>query len=284
MLSCPAYIIWNANPEIFAIGSVSIRYYSLFYFFGLMSAYASIAWMFTREKISMDVFFKLYFFLLFGILFGARIIHCVFYEPQYYLAHPLEILLPFRIGGEKLIWTGYRGLASHGGVVGIITALILFKWRTGHGLIKMLDFIAIPVPWAAFWIRLGNLMSSEIIGKPTDAPWAFVFSSVDSLPRHPAQLYEAIMYLIIYIITMWLYIKYRTRLHTGFFLGFCLVSIFTFRFFIEFIKENQIRAENIMSINIGQWLSIPCILLGLFFMFVYNKAGTKNDPTTGYLS
>lgn len=276
MYSCLAYITWDVNPEIFSIGNISIRYYSLFFYIGVMLAWVVIFWIYSKEKIPSDLFFKLSFYYLFGgLLFGPRLVHCLFYEPAYYFAHPQEIFLPFSIINGKFLWTGYRGLASHGAVIGFIIGIILYCWRTGIGIFKVLDITAMAAPFAASWIRLGNLMNSEIIGKPADLPWSFIFTRIDYVPRHPAQLYEAIAYMALFIVIMWHYIKHGKHIHKGFYLGLCIFGVFTFRFFVEFLKENQISAENTMVLNIGQWLSIPFIIAGLF-LCLYTKLPKKN--------
>lgn len=182
------------------------------------------------------------------------------------------MLLPIHFlpdGGWK--FTGYEGLASHGGTLGLIVALWMYCRKSKMHYMDVLDMVAVATPATAFFIRMANLMNSEIIGKPTDVPWAFVFERVDMIPRHPGQLYEAIAYLILFFIMIWLYKKYHKTLRRGFFFGLCLTYIFTFRFFIEFVKENQEAFEDGMVLNMGQWLSIPFVLLGVYCMFFYNR-------------
>lgn len=182
------------------------------------------------------------------------------------------MFIPIRFlsgGGWK--FTGYEGLASHGGTLGLIIALWLYCRKTKMHYMEVVDMIAVATPLTACCIRLANLMNSEIIGKPTDVSWAFVFERVDMLPRHPGQLYEAIAYLILFFIMIFLYKKYSRKLHRGFFFGLCLAYIFTFRFFIEFVKENQESFEDGMMFNMGQWLSIPFIIVGIYFMFFYDR-------------
>ncbi|MBS1308712.1 MAG: prolipoprotein diacylglyceryl transferase, partial [Bacteroides sp.] len=215
----------------------------------------------------------------FGILIGARLGHCLFYQPDYYLNHFWEMILPVKFlpdGGWK--WTGYEGLASHGGTLGLIIALWMYCRKTKMHYMDVLDMIAVATPITACFIRLANLMNSEIIGQPTDVPWAFVFERVDMLPRHPAQLYEAIAYFIFFLGMVYLYKRGQQKrekaslpYHRGFFFGLCLTEIFVFRFFIEFLKEDQVDFERTMALNMGQWLSIPFILIGVYFMFFYGK-------------
>ena len=168
-------------------------------------------------------------------------------------------------------FTGYEGLASHGGTLGLIIALWLYCRKTKLHYMDVLDMIAVATPITACFIRLANLMNSEIIGKPTDVPWAFIFERVDMQPRHPGQLYEAIAYLILFFIMIYLYKNYSKKLHRGFFFGLCLTYIFVFRFFIEFLKENQEAFEDHMMFNMGQWLSVPFIIIGVYFMFFYDR-------------
>ena len=184
----------------------------------------------------------------------------------------VEMLLPIKFlpgGGWK--FTGYEGLASHGGTLGLMIALWLYCRKTKLHYMDVVDMIAVATPVTACFIRLANLMNSEIIGKPTDVPWAFVFERVDMLPRHPGQLYEAIAYLILFFIMFYLYKNYSKKLQRGFFFGLCLAYIFTFRFFIEFVKENQEAFEDHMMFNMGQWLSVPFIIIGIYFMFFYDR-------------
>lgn len=176
-------------------------------------------------------------------------------------------------GGWKFV--GYEGLASHGGTIGLIVALYLYYRRTRLNLWQVLDNIAIATPITACFIRLGNLMNSEIIGKVTDVPWAFIFERVDKVPRHPGQLYEAIAYFVFFFVGLWFYRKHPQRVGTGFFFGLCLTLIFTFRFFIEYTKDIQVNFESGMLFNMGQILSIPFIIIGIYYMCRKQKQPTK---------
>ncbi len=292
-------INWNPDPELFRLfGSIPIRYYGLLWVVGIGLAYLVVRQQYRDKKIGDDKFEPLFFYCFFGILIGARLGHCLFYQPDYYLNHFWEMILPVHFlpgGGWK--WTGYEGLASHGGTLGLIIALWLYCRKTKMHYVDVVDMIAAATPTTASCIRLANVMNSEIIGKPTDVPWAFVFERVDMLPRHPAQLYEAIAYFIFFLGMIYLYKQGRikqnekpqtdfskaaagkataavaatSRHHRGFFFGLCLTEIFVFRFFIEFLKENQVDFENTMDLNMGQWLSIPFIVIGVYFMFFYGK-------------
>lgn len=259
-----ATINWNPDPEIFRLFGISIRYYGLLWAVGIFLAYLVVHYQFRDKKIGEDKFEPLFFYCFFGILIGARLGHCLFYQPDYYLSRPVEMLLPIKFlpqGGWK--FTGYEGLASHGGTIGLIIALWLYVRKTKLNYMDVLDMIAVATPITGCFIRLANLMNSEIIGKATDVPWAFVFEREDMIPRHPAQLYEAIAYFCFFLITMYLYKNYSKKVHRGFFFGLCLTLIFTFRFFIEFLKENQVNFEDGMALNMGQWLSIPFIIIGV---------------------
>ena len=269
------YIHWNIDPEILNIFGVSIRYYSLLFVFGLILSIFILRWIFKKENIAVENLEILSLYGFIGILVGARLGHCLFYEPTYYLANPLEIFLPIKLlqeGGFK--YTGYQGLASHGGALGLIIALILYSRKTKQPLISTIDFIAIVAGLSAGFIRLANLMNSEIIGMPTTRPWGFIFERIDNIPRHPAQLYEAIAYFLIFIVMLTLYKIKRDKLGNGFFFGLVLVLIFTARFFIEFIKEKQVAFEANMQLDMGQILSIPYILVGVVFI-IYGIRKTK---------
>ena len=271
-------INWNPDPELFNLfGSFPIRYYGLLWGIGIVLACIIVQRQYRDRKISEDKFTPLFFYCVIGITLGARLGHCIFYDWGYYQNHLIEMILPIkRFPNEGWKWIGYRGLASHGGTLGLIIALWLYCRKTKMHYMDVLDMIAVATPICACFIRLANLMNSEIIGKPTDVPWAFVFEQVDMLPRHPAQLYEAIAYFIFFLGMVYLYKKsdHGTKLHRGFFFGLCLTEIFTFRFFVEFLKENQVDFENTMTLNMGQWLSIPFVIIGIYFMLLYGRKQT----------
>lgn len=261
------YILWNPNIEAFHIGSFSIRWYSLCWLVGLLLAYLMVKRQYQQQGIKPELFEPLFFYCFIGILAGSRLGHCIFYQPDYYLTsgkHFVEMLLPIHFmadGGWR--FTGYEGLASHGGTLGLIIALWLYVRRTKLGIWTVLDNIAIATPSTACFIRLGNLMNSEIIGKVSDVPWAFVFERVDAMPRHPGQLYEAITYALLLGIGWMLYRRFPQKVGTGFFFGLCLAYIFTARFFIEYTKDIQEAFEADMPLNMGQLLSIPFIIVGV---------------------
>ena len=265
------YIVWNPDLTAFHIGSWGLRWYSLCWLVGLLLAYLIVRRLFKEQKISDEKFEPLFIYCFLGILIGARLGHCIFYQPDYFLTSWkgfVEMLLPIHFlpdGGWKM--TGYEGLASHGGTLGLILALLLYVKKTKVPMWTVLDNIAIATGTTACFIRLGNLMNSEIIGRVTDVPWAFIFERVDQMPRHPGQLYEAIAYAVFFVLSWLLYRKRPDRVGTGFFFGFCLFYIFTFRFFIEYTKEIQEAFEAGLPLDMGQILSIPFILVGGWFMW-----------------
>ena len=264
------YILWNPDVEAFHLFGFSVRWYSLCWLIGLVLAYFIVQRLYKHQKIKDELFDPLFLYCFFGILLGARLGHCLFYQPEYYLTswqHFIEMIVPIHFlpaGGWKFV--GYEGLASHGGTIGLIVALYLYYRRTRLNLWQVLDNIAIATPITACFIRLGNLMNSEIIGKVTDVPWAFIFERVDKMPRHPGQLYEAIAYFVFFFVGIWLYRKHPQRVGTGFFFGLCLTLIFTFRFFIEYTKDIQVDFESGMPLNMGQILSLPFIAIGIYCM------------------
>lgn len=268
-------INWNPNTEVFNLFGISVRYYGLLWVIGIALSTLIVQYQYKDKKLGEKKFEPLFFYCFFGILIGSRLGHCLFYEPGYYLSsinHFIEMILPIRFmpdGNWK--FTGYAGLASHGGTIGLGTALWLYSRKVKMNFMDVLDIIAVGTPICACFIRLANLMNSEIIGHATDAPWAFVFQSVDNVPRHPAQLYEAIAYFILFLIMLFLYKHFNKKVHRGFFFGLCLAYIFTFRFFIEFIKENQVDFEEGMAFNMGQLLSVPIALLGFVCLFMGKK-------------
>jgi phosphatidylglycerol---prolipoprotein diacylglyceryl transferase len=270
------YINWNIDPEIINLFGISIRYYGILFIGGLILCISILNWIFKRENISLDKLEKLSIYGMVGIFVGARLGHCLFYSPSYYLNNPLEMLLPIQLtsdGGFE--FTGYQGLASHGGAIGLIIALIFYAKKTNESIIKTIDLIAVVAPLGGCFIRLANLMNSEIIGMPTNVPWAFIFEREDNLPRHPAQLYEAISYLAIFVLVFYLYKEKRNRLQNGFFFGLTLSLIFTARFLIEFLKERQVAFEEQMNLDMGQLLSIPFIAVGIGFT-IYGLINSKD--------
>jgi prolipoprotein diacylglyceryl transferase len=263
-----SFIHWDINPEIFKIGGFALRYYSLLFVSGLIFGYLILKKIYIFENIPLVQLDKLAIYVFLGTIIGARLGHCLFYEPGYYLHHPWEIILPFHgTIGKNFEFTGYQGLASHGGAIGVFLAVYLYTRKYKQPLLWILDRLAIVAALAGCCIRLGNFMNSEIIGSATNFPWAIVFDRVDNIPRHPAQLYEALSYLLIFISLLSLYFKRNANIKQGFLFGIFLIALFSMRFIMEFLKENQEGFENGMWLNMGQLLSIPFILIGIFLLF-----------------
>lgn len=228
---------------------------------------------FKREGKSQELLDQLSIYIFVGTLLGARIGHCLFYEFDYYKDHLLEIILPVTFVDGKLQLAPFRGLASHGGGLGIITGLYLFSRKTKMDFIWLADRLVIVVAIAGAFVRLGNFFNSEIIGLPADLPWAVIFARVDDIPRHPAQLYEAIAYVGIFLLLSWIYLKSKS-LKPGLLLGVLFITMFSARFIMEFFKENQEAFEESMRFNMGQLLSVPFILIGLYLVFRKPKTVT----------
>ena len=282
MMNLLSYIVWNPDLEAFRLGPFAIRWYGLMWLIGFALAYFLVQKLYKEQKIKDELFDPLFIYCFFGILIGARLGHCIFYQPEDFLTSwqgIIEMLLPIRLGNDGswlgetfgFFVIGYAGLASHGGTLGLMIALWLYVKKTKLSIWTVLDNIAIATGSMACCIRLGNLMNSEIIGKITDVPWAFIFERVDKVPRHPGQLYEAIAYAILFCIMWVLHKKMPEKIGTGWYFGFCLTYIFTFRFFIEYTKEIQEAFEASLPIDMGQILSIPFIILGVYCMIRTKK-------------
>ena len=270
-----SFITWNPSLEVFSIGAFSMRWYSLMWLIGLALAYLMVRWLYQKQNIPNEKFEPLFIYCFLGILIGARLGHCIFYQPDYFLTSWkgfVEMLLPIRITDDGWHMTGYQGLASHGGTLGLILALLLYVRHFKVPVWTVLDNIAIATGITACCIRIGNLMNSEIVGKVTDEslPWAFWFVQNDGpqniVLRHPGQLYEAIAYALLFLLMVILYKKMPQRVGTGFYFGLCLAYIFTFRFFIEYFKEVQEAFEQGLPFDMGQILSVPFIIIGIYYM------------------
>lgn len=250
--------VWNIDPEIIKItDSYGIRWYGLLFVAGFIPGYFFMRNRFREAGYADTILESLVGYIALGVIVGARLGHCLFYDPSLYLSKPWKILF---------IWEG--GLASHGGAIGLILALWLFvRKNKSIRYLWLTDHMAIPTGLAAASIRLGNLMNSEIIGKPTEVPWAIIFKRIDLLPRHPAQLYESICYLIIATIMFTLYKKTKAITRPGLLMGVFFICVFGTRFFIEFIKEVQEPWERGMLLNMGQILSIPIVLIAIWLVF-----------------
>ena len=281
-----SFIHWNPDLVAFHLGPLSFRWYSLCWLIGLALAYFVVKRLFKDQKIPDEKFDPLFIYCFLGILIGARLGHCIFYQPESYLTSVkgfIEMLLPIQfttVDGWTWKMTGYEGLASHGGTLGLIIALWLYVRHTKVPIWQVLDNIAIATGITACFIRLGNLMNSEIVGSVTNVPWGFVLenriASLGAEPRHPAQLYEALAYLLLFFIMLCIYRRDKAsfqhtpqtaKLGTGFYFGLCLTYIFTFRFFVEFFKKTQVEFEDAMPLDMGQLLSIPFVIVGIYYMF-----------------
>lgn len=261
----PAIIIWDVNPEIFRIGSFAPRWYGVLFASGFLFGYFIFKKIFRNEGLSDELLDRLTIYAAVGTIVGARLGHCLFYEPDYYLSNPIEILK---------VWKG--GLASHGAAIGILLALWLFVRKEKKPYIWILDRIVIVVALAGAMIRLGNLMNSEIYGVETALPWGFVFLRAgETVPKHPTQIYEALAYLITFVILYRIYWRKKGEFIRGLPFSLFLILVFVFRFLIEYVKEDQVAFEAGMQLNMGQWLSLPFIILGVVILFFSLKKQGK---------
>lgn len=264
---------WDVDPVIFWItDSFPLKYYGAFFACGLLLGYAIVRNIYKKENLSLDNLDSLLVYVIVGTILGARLGHCFFYEPSYFLQHPIEILLPIQKVAGVYKFVGYQGLASHGGSIGVLIAMVLYCRKYKVKFLWLLDKMAIGVPVTGAFIRFGNFMNSEIYGKPTNGDWGVVFQRDDMIPRHPTQLYEAFAYLLIFVILYAMYKSEKIRKADGLIFGYFLMLLFLARFIIEFFKENQEAFENSMPINMGQILSIPFILIGLGLIVWKSKA------------
>lgn len=255
-------IEWNIDPIAFSLGFFKLRYYSLLFCTGLAFAYIIVTKMYVKEGIPIERTDKLAVYVFLGVLIGARLGHCLFYDFAYYSQNLLEIILPFRISDGKFTYTGYQGLASHGAALGIIVSIILYSKKYKEPFLIILDKISIVTPLAGAFIRIGNFFNSEIIGTKSNCFFAVIFSKIDNIPRHPSQLYEAFMYILFFILLYQIYNKKVYKYGGGFYFGLSIMLIFIARFIIEFVKENQVSFEDALILNMGQILSLPFIFIG----------------------
>lgn len=275
-MSLPFFINWNVDPEIFSLGGFSLRYYGMLFVLAFILGYKIEERIFRSEGLSMEWLDKLWIYVAVATVIGARVGHCLFYDWDYFSQHPLEIILPVRFEPE-FKFTGYQGLASHGAAIGIIAGLWYYSKKISkRSVFWILDRAVIPIALAGVFIRLGNLMNSEIVGETTTLPWGFRFVNASGitdpqLPRHPAQLYEAVCYLISFAVLMYLYWRTNVKNRLGYLFGMFLILIFTSRFVIEFVKETQVDFEKTMTLNMGQWLSIPFVIMGFFMLWYSGK-------------
>ncbi|MGN0199501.1 MAG: prolipoprotein diacylglyceryl transferase [Candidatus Cryptobacteroides sp.] len=265
-------INWNVDPELFRIGSFAVRWYGLLFVSGFVLGYWMFTKFFERENVDKGILDPLLYTLLLGTLVGARLGHCIFYQPDYYFGSWDGFLEIFQV------WKG--GLASHGGTIVLFFCMMWFARKYGpknnFDFVWILDHLCIAVAFAATFIRLGNLFNSEIYGDVTSLPWGFVFERRGEVePKHPTQLYEALSYFLLGLFLLWLYVKKLDKVYRGTFIGIFFIVCFGMRFIIEFIKEPQVEFEETMLLDMGQILSIPFIILGIGFL-VY--AWKKKQP------
>ena len=257
------FIKWNVAPEIFTFGDFSIRWYGLLFASSFFFGYLIMQKIFEREKVPLETLDQLSIYMLLGTVLGARLGHVLFYQPDYYIHHLVEVFQ---------IWKG--GLASHGAALGILISLYLFSKKSGKTYLWILDRIVIVVAIGGFLVRMGNLMNSEIVGQVTDVPWGFIFEReihyLGDAPRHPTQLYEGISYLLLFAVLIWMYFKKDLGKKPGVIFGVFLIALFLSRFVIEFYKDVQVQFEHNMLLNMGQILSIPFVLFGIYLL-IKNK-------------
>jgi prolipoprotein diacylglyceryl transferase len=250
------FLHWHVDPVLLRLGPLELHWYGLLFASGFLIGIRIMAWIYRSEGRPPQEVDQLLLYVLIGTVVGARLGHCLFYDPGYYLRHPLEILQ---------VWKG--GLASHGGALGVFLALFLYtRVHRDISYLWLLDRIAIPASLAGALIRFGNFFNSEIIGKPWNGPWAIVFDRVDSLPRHPVQLYEALAYTLIFAMLVVVYRRSSHRPPAGRLFGLYLVAIFSARILLEFYKLPQAAYEAQFTFSVGQWLSVPFVVLGLVFL------------------
>ena len=272
-----AFITWDIDPKIFD-GFEYLRWYGIFWVGGMILAHQVMVRIYKSENIPTAALDNLTIYIVLGSVAGARLGHILFYDPVYYFNNPIEIL-PIRIN-PTFQFTGFAGLASHGGMLGALAALYFYCRKFRKDYLWMLDRLVIGGALLGGFIRLGNLMNSEIVGLPSELPWAFIFSRIDQTPRHPAQLYEAIFYLILSCSLFLVWQSGKVNRYKGFLFGLGISLIFLQRFLIEFVKENQVEFEQQLQLNMGQILSIPLILAGIFIMVrsTRNSANKQSFP------
>lgn len=276
-----ATVIWNMDPVAFSIGSLELRWYSLLFVTAFIAGYVILnKVVFEKEKVPTNYLDTLAFYVFLGVLIGARLGHCLFYEASYYLSNPIEMFLPVKITDDGWRFIGYQGLASHGGAIGILVAVWLYSRKTKLPMLWVLDRLVIIVALAGMFIRLGNLANSEIYGIVTKSNWGFVFAqNGEMIPKHPTQLYEATAYFLCFVILIAYYLFKQRKPKNGVLFGGFLVMVFTSRLIIEHWKEVQEAWESSMVLNMGQILSLPFIVAGILFLVLafMNKTGKIVD-------
>lgn len=258
-------IVWNVSPVLFHLGGIEVRWYGILFACAFVICYLLLKKMFIKEKVDVSYLDKLTFYCFIAVFIGARLGHCLFYDFSYYSHHITEMLLPIHETSEGWKFSGYQGLASHGGAIGIIIALIIYSRKTKVPFMWVVERLVIAICFGGASIRLGNLMNSEIYGLPTSLPWGFIFvRDNQTIACHPTQLYEALSYIIIGIV---LYkVLSKKKVHQGMIFGIFLTALFGVRFLLEFLKNNQEIWEDALPIDMGQILSLPFIIAGVIFI------------------
>jgi len=263
-------IHWNPSPELFSLGPISVRWYGLMFAMGFLFGFSILTKMFKYEGSNPEWVEKLFVYVIIATIVGARLGHVFFYGWEYYSQHLLEIVLPIAKVGDGYKFVGFQGLASHGGAFGILLAVIIFSKKvTKRPVLWTLDRLLVPVALVGAMIRTGNLMNSEIYGVATNLPWGFIFErNNETIAKHPTMIYETLCYLITFGLMMYFYYKKKDlKDRTGFLTGIFFIGMFFTRFLIEFVKENQEAFENGMALNMGQILSIPFIIAGIYLIY-----------------
>ena len=281
----PLAIHWNVDPVLIQIGSFGLRWYSLMFLIAFSLGYIILVRMYRHESVRENYMESLLLYVFLAVLIGARLGHCLFYEPEYFLTseHWVEMIWPFHNGQ----FTGFQGLASHGAAIGILLALWFYWRKYMMNPVWILDRMVIVVALGGAFIRLGNLFNSEIYGTVTDLPWGFVFERAQNdpdmkdtwmLPKHPTQLYESLSYFIIFGVSLWYYLHKKAQFKTGTIFGWWLGALFGMRLLIEFVKNDQVDFEAGMVLNMGQLLSLPFIVGGLVIAWLAHKEKFPQGP------
>jgi len=271
-------ILWDpASDGIRLFGDYKVHYYSLMWILAFILGYRIMKKIYKNENQSEEKLESLFMYSVIGIMVGARLGHVVFYQPELFREDFFSVFLPFKFSGG-IDFTGFRGLASHGATIGMITSMYIYNKKVlKKSVLWILDRVVIACASGAIFIRIGNFFNSEIIGKPAEEglPWAVVFKNIDNIPRHPGQLYEAFGYLFVFLIVYFIYWKTKKGMQEGYLFGLFLLLLMTVRVFVEQFKIAQVdgREDWILDLNTGQVLSIPFIIIGLYYMFFYK---TKN--------
>lgn len=273
-----ASIFWNVSPIMFKLGGVEVRWYGVLFAFAFVISYILMKKIFEKERVTTYYLDKLALYLFIGVLVGARLGHCLFYEFGYYSHHIIEMFLPIKDTAQGWKFIGYQGLASHGSAIGILVAVYLYCRSTKMPFVWLIDRLVIAVCFAGASIRLGNLMNSEIYGVPTTLPWGFIFvRDNQTVACHPTQLYEALSYIILGTILYLNFMKRKTKQKPGVVFGYFLIALFGARFLIEFLKNPQEVWEQTLPLNMGQWLSLPFIIAGIILIIVAKRYTLEKD-------